>query len=79
MTAVATNLDLPVKAKKVAVNRGKFDASVSKDELKFAALAAVILTLWIGATVLFGYAGLITGALSMVATMYMMIVVISRG
>jgi hypothetical protein len=79
MTAVATNLDLHSKPAKASVNRGKFDASVSKDELQFAGLAVAILALWIGATVLFGYAGLIVGALSMVATMYAMLVIISRG
>lgn len=79
MTAFATDITVPGKAAKTKVNRGEFDASASSEEWKFAGLAAAILAAWIGAAAAFGYAGLIVGALTMVAVMYVMLIIISRG
>lgn len=49
------------------------------DEIKAYSGVAAIALLWIGATVLFGFGGLITGALIMVALVFVMMIVISRG
>lgn len=81
MTTLTTNTPISAPAAKPAkvVKERRFDASVNKDELQFILLALVIVALWVGATVLFGYAGLIIGALTMVASLYTLLVVISRG
>lgn len=82
MTTLTTNTPLSTPARKAAkpvINRGKFDASVDKDELQFIFLALGIIGGWVGATALFGYAGLIICALLMVAALYTTLVFISRG
>lgn len=81
MTTISTNAPLspatPVtkKAKKAS----RFDISVSNDEFQAIGLALTIIALWGGATAIFGYAGLIIGALTMVAVMYAVLITISRG
>lgn len=52
---------------------------VTPDEIKAYGGIGVIAALWIGATLLFGFGGLIIGALAMVALMFIVMVVISRG
>ncbi|MEM8959290.1 MAG: hypothetical protein AAGC86_15930 [Pseudomonadota bacterium] len=49
------------------------------DEIKAYGLVGLIAALWIGATLLFGFGGLITGALIMVAVVFVMMILISRG
>lgn len=49
------------------------------DELKTFGLIGVIAVLWIGATVLFGFGGLIVAALIAVAVVMSLLVIISRG
>ena len=78
MTATATDIDLSSQKTK-APSRSRFDISVSGEEIQFATLALAILAAWIGAVAAFGFAGLITGALTMVAVMFVMLVIISRG
>lgn len=78
MTTLTTNMPLNAPAASKA-KQGRFDFSVSRDEKGAIALVLAIIALWAGATVLFGYAGLIIGALTMVATMYTVLVIISRG
>jgi hypothetical protein len=51
----------------------------TSDELKTFGLVGAVAGIWIAATVLFGFAGLITGALAMVAVMFVVLVIISRG
>ena len=51
----------------------------SSKEFAALALALSVVLLWIGATVAFGYAGLISGALILVAASYCTLVLISRG
>ncbi len=79
MTAAATNIDLSSHSTQSAPSRGRFDLSVSREEVQFATLALAILAAWVGAVAAFGFAGLITGALTMVAVMFVMLVIISRG
>jgi hypothetical protein len=81
MTTLTTNTPMtaPATAAKSDAKQSRFDFSVSRDEKGAILLALAIIALWAGATVLFGYAGLIVGALSMVATMYALLVIISRG
>lgn len=79
MTAVATNIDISTEREKASHVGGGFDASISKDELQFILLALIVLGAWIGAVFAFGFAGLIVGALSLVAVMFSVLVVISRG
>lgn len=78
MTAVATDIELSSDTSS-APSRGRFDLSVSGEEIQFATLALAILAAWIGAFVLFGFAGLISGALTMVAVMFAMLIVIGKG
>lgn len=79
MTAATTNIDTgSTKARPTRSGR-RIDLSISREEVQFAALALSILLAWIGAVVVFGFAGLITGALTMVAAMLTMLVIISRG
>lgn len=49
------------------------------DELKALGLALALLVLWIAATALLGFAGLITVALLLVLSSFVAIVFISRG
>lgn len=49
------------------------------NELKALGIALALLVVWIGAAALFGFAGLITVALLMVLTSFVLIVTISRG
>lgn len=81
MTTLSTNLPLtaPAAPAETAKTQSRFDFSVSKDEMGATALALGIIVLWAGSTVLFGYAGLIVGALIMVAAMYAVLITISRG
>lgn len=78
MTAVATNFEAPTKPKAKSNGRS-FDASVSGDEVQFIALALAVLGAWVGAVLAFGFAGLIVGALSLVAVMFVALILISRG
>ena len=81
MTTISTDAPLSTatpltqKAKKAS----RFDFSVSNEEFQALGLALTIIALWGGATAIFGYAGLIIGALTMVAVMYAVLVTISRG
>lgn len=49
------------------------------NELKALGIALALLVVWIGAAALFGFAGLITVALLLVLTSFVLIVTISRG
>lgn len=81
MTTLSSNTPLtaPATPAETATKESRFDFSVSKDELGAIVLALAIIVLWAGATVLFGYPGLIVGALIIVATMYAVLITISRG
>ncbi|MCR9086148.1 MAG: hypothetical protein NXH97_05290 [Rhodobacteraceae bacterium] len=52
---------------------------VTPDEIKAYGAVGVIAALWIGITVLFGFGGLIIGALIMVALAFVTMILISRG
>ncbi|ABV94127.1 hypothetical protein Dshi_2391 [Dinoroseobacter shibae DFL 12 = DSM 16493] len=81
MTTLTTNtpISAPAPKSQKVVRESRFDASVNKDEVQFILLALAIIGLWGGATLVFGYAGLIVGALTMVAAIYAALVLISRG
>ncbi|MEM1151907.1 MAG: hypothetical protein AAGI03_15380 [Pseudomonadota bacterium] len=49
------------------------------DLLKAYGIVGALAVIWIGATVLFGFAGLITVALIMVVSMFALLMLISRG
>lgn len=82
MTTISTDAPLlpttPTQSRSATVKR-RFDLSVSQDEFRALGLALTIIVLWAGATAIFGYGGLIIGALCMVALVYAVLVTITRG
>ncbi|MCV6596945.1 MAG: hypothetical protein OIF40_07680 [Mangrovicoccus sp.] len=52
---------------------------LTSDEAKTFGVVGGIAAVWIAATLLFGFGGLIIGALAMVALMFVILVWISRG
>jgi len=68
----------PLAARWRALWRG-IDVSATPEERRAGALAAGIIALWGGAVAIFGYGGLIVGALCMVAIIFAALVLITRG
>jgi len=77
VTAIDVNAELPVTDHAHAAPRKPLQ--LTSDEAKTYGVVGGIAAVWIAATLLFGFGGLIIGALAMVALMFVILVWISRG
>lgn len=79
MTALDANAQTEAPVAAAATRRMPSLPKPTKEELQAFGLIGAIAAVWIGATLLFGFGGLIVGALAMVAVMFVVLILISRG